>query len=107
MNTALPKILENTKKLAQNKFHREALASFQGISYADVFTQYGKLLDGVEVVGYSTAGMNTGCYMVMFRLPTGEEIFFHYTERFWSNLQELREMGIDVGETFVSRRRNK
>ena len=105
--TTLPKILENAKKLAQNKFHYEALASYQGISYADIFTQYGNLLDGVEVVGYSTAGMNTGCYVVMFRLPTGEEAFFHYTERFWKDIQDMRERGVNIDEIFVSRRRNR
>jgi hypothetical protein len=104
MATPLPSILENAPRLPKSRFHYEALASYNGISYADIFTQYGKLLEGVEVVGYSTAGMNDGCYTVMFRLATGKEIFFHYYRSFWNNLQELRDVGVDVGKMFESHR---
>lgn len=82
MKPTLPKILRQSKKLPQRSFHYEASASYQGVSYADVLTPDGKLLEGVEVVGYSTTGMSPGSFTVMFHLSSGLEVFFHYTENF-------------------------
>ncbi len=98
--TKLPDILIGKPRLPRSRFHREALASYHGISYADVFTQYGKLLEGVEVVGFSDAGCAPGCFEVMFQLQNGQHVFFHYFNSFWKNLQELRDMGIDVEKYF-------
>jgi hypothetical protein len=75
----LPKILAEKPQLPSHKFIDEKLASFAGVSYADVFNRLGQLQDGYSVIGYHRIGKGNS-FMVMFETPTGEEIYFHYSE---------------------------
>lgn len=75
----LPTILKNTPRLPSHRFPGTKMASLYRISYLDVFINTAKLREGVSVVGWHHEGGTA--YLVMFEMPDGKEVFFHYSER--------------------------
>ncbi|MEN9604378.1 MAG: hypothetical protein RJB39_63 [Candidatus Parcubacteria bacterium] len=81
-NTTLPNILKNTPELPAHRFGYHTMASRYGISYLDVFATTARLQEGVTVVGWRREGETA--FMVMFEMPDGQEVFFHYSEKMFT-----------------------
>lgn len=83
MNTTLPDILKNTPELPSHRFGGNKMASIHGVSYFDVFATTARLQDDVSVVGWHREGETT--FLVLFEMPNGKEVFFHYSERMFTH----------------------